>query len=54
VNKYLEKLAVRLHLYVHSQDETKKRWVEEGKSVPEGYVKAGPTFYRRKGQGKKK
>jgi hypothetical protein len=53
VNRYLEKLAVRIHLYVHHQDESKKKWVAEGKPVPEGYVKSETSFYRRKGQKRK-
>jgi hypothetical protein len=53
VNKYLEKLAVRIHLYVHRKDESKKKWIPEGQPIPEGYVKEGASFYRRKGQKKK-
>ena len=54
MNRYLEKLAIHIHLYVHKDDESKKKWLAEGKPIPEGFIKAGPSFYRRKSQGKKK
>jgi len=54
VNKYLEKLAVRIHLYVHETDETKKKWVAEGKPIPTGFKKTDTNFYRRKGQAVKR
>lgn len=52
MNKYLEKIAIRIHLYVHEKTGQKK-WIAEGKPVPEGFVKSETSFYRKKGQIKK-
>lgn len=51
-NKYLEKVAIRIHLYVNKKTGTKK-WIAEGKPIPEGFVKSDVNFYKRKGQVKK-
>lgn len=50
MNKYLEKIAVRIEMYEHHQDKSKTKWVQEGKQAPFGYVKTKTSIYRRKGQ----
>jgi hypothetical protein len=51
MNKYLEKIAIRLDMYEHPTDKTKKnKWVADGKTPPFGYVKTKTSTYRRKGQ----
>jgi SNF2 family DNA or RNA helicase len=54
LNKYLTKIAVRIHQYEHKTDKSQKpKWVAEGKPVPKGYVMTTKSFYRRKGQKRK-
>ena len=51
MNKYLEKIAVRIDMYEHPTDKSqKKKWVAEGNKAPFGYVKTKTSTYRRKGQ----
>ena len=46
-NKYLEKVATRIHQYEHPETKHKK-WVAEGKVVPYGYIKTEVNFYNRR------
>lgn len=48
MNKYLVKVALYIHQYEHKKHG--KKWVAEGKAVPEGYIRTGVSFYKRKGQ----
>jgi SNF2 family DNA or RNA helicase len=52
MNRYLEKAATRLNLYVQSSDHSKQKWVPEGHAVPHGYITHGATFYRRRSMSK--
>lgn len=51
--KNLEKKAVKIHMYVHKDDNKKTKWIAEGKVVPQDYIKTNTSFYKKKGQGKK-
>lgn len=50
--KLLEKLSMLIELYEHPETKQRK-WVAEGKPVPEGFVTTKITFYRKKGWTKK-
>jgi hypothetical protein len=47
-NRYLEKIAIRIHQYVHKKDKTKKKWIAEGKPIPEDFEPTGVNFYKRR------
>lgn len=48
MNRYMEKIAIRIHQYVHKDDKSKKKWIAEGKPIPDGFVKSDVSFYKRK------
>lgn len=47
MNRYLEKIAVHIHLYQDPKTK-KQKWVAEGKPAPLGHVKVKSIYKRRK------